>query len=226
MPTDKYHKLGGKKLFYKETGIYKDWPQIKKLPSIDTLVDIGVGTDGTPELYNHFNLAHLVLIDPTEEAKNYADTNLTNRSYSFYQCGVGEKSCELILNVEKDPGYSSFLEVEDINFRDNPIDRRPIEVNTLDNIMSNEKTPGNIGIKIDTEGFELNVIKGATKTLKKVDFVIAEVRHNHKSFKNMYSLSEFVEEMYQNDFILSMILSASPFISDLCFQPRRFLNNL
>ena len=55
----KYHKLGGKKLFYKKTGIYTDWAQIKKLPSIDTLVDIGVGVNGTPELYNHFNSAHL-----------------------------------------------------------------------------------------------------------------------------------------------------------------------
>ena len=219
---NKYHKLGGKKLFYKETGIYTDWDQIKKLPSIDTLVDIGVGINGTPELYNHFNLAHLVLIDPTEEAKNYAETNLTNRSNSFYKCGVDEKSGELILNVEEESGYSSFLEVADINFRADPIDRRRVKVDTLDNIISNEKNLGKIGIKIDTEGFELNVIKGASKTLKNAEFVLAEVRHNHKSFKNMYGLSEFVEEMHKNNFILTMIVSASPFIADLCFQPRRF----
>jgi hypothetical protein len=76
----------------------------------------------------------------TEEAKNYVDTNLTDRSYSFYKCGVGEKSGELILNVEEEPGYSSFLEVEDINFRGKPIDRRQVKVDSLDNIMSNEKT--------------------------------------------------------------------------------------
>ena len=97
-----YQKLGGKRLFFKETGIYNDWAQIKKLPSIDTLVDIGVGINGTPELYNHFDSAHLVLIDPATEAKNYAETNLTARSHSFYNCGVGEKSGELILNVEEE----------------------------------------------------------------------------------------------------------------------------
>jgi len=52
---DKYHKLGGKKLFYKETGMYVDWAQIKKLPKVDTLIDIVVGTNGTPEMYSHFN---------------------------------------------------------------------------------------------------------------------------------------------------------------------------
>ena len=217
----KYHKQGGKKLFYLETGIYTDWAQIKKLPSIDTLVDIGVGINGTPELYNHFNSAHLVLIDPVKEVKNYAETNLTDRSYSFYNYGVDEKSGELILNVEEDSTYSSFLEVEDINFRAKPIDRIKVKVDSLDNIMSNEKNPGRIGVKIDTEGFELNVIKGASKTLKNVDFVLAEVRHNHKSFKNMYSLSEFIEEMHKNNFILTMILTAKPFIADLCFEPRK-----
>lgn len=219
---NKYHKQGGKKLFYKETGIYTDWAQIKKLPCIDTLVDIGVGINGTPELYNHFDSAHLVLIDPAKEAKNYAETNLANRNHSFYNCGVGEKSGELILNVEEDSSYSSFLEVADINFRADPIDRRTVKVDTLDNIMSNEKNPGRIGVKIDTEGFELNVIKGATQTLKNVDFVLAEVRHNHESFKGMYSLTEFVEEMFKNNFILTMIVTAKPFIADLCFQPRRF----
>ena len=217
----KYHKLGGEKLFYLETGIYTDWDQIKKLPSIDTLVDIGVGINGTPELYNHFNSAHLVLIDPVKEVKNYVETNLTDRSYSFYNYGVDEKSGELILNVEEESGYSSFLEVEDINFRAKPIDRIKVKVDSLDNIMSNEKNPGRIGVKIDTEGFELNVIKGASKTLKNVDFVLAEVRHNHKSFKNMYSLSEFIEEMHKNNFILTMILTAKPFIADLCFEPRK-----
>jgi FkbM family methyltransferase len=217
-----YQILGGKRLFYKETGIYNDWAQIKKLPSIDTLVDIGVGINGTPELYNHFDSAHLVLIDPTTEAKNYAETNLTARSHSFYNCGVGEKSGELILNVEEDSSYSSFLEVADINFRADPIDRRTVKVDTLDNIMSNEKNSGRIGVKIDTEGFELNVIKGASKTLKNVDFVLAEVRHNHESFKDMYSLDEFIEEMFKNNFILTMIVTAKPFIADLCFQPRRF----
>lgn len=216
-----YHKLGGKKLFYKETGIYDDWAQLKKLPSIDTLIDIGVGINGTPDLYNQFNSAYLVLIDPSIDAKKYAENNLKNRKHSFYNCGVAEKEGELILNVEEDSSYSSFLEVADINFRADPIDRRKVKIDTLDSIMSNEKNTGKLGIKIDTEGFELNVIKGAKETLKNVEFVIAEVRHNHESFKNMYTLGEFVQEMHKNNFVLTKILTAKPFIADLCFEPIR-----
>jgi FkbM family methyltransferase len=41
-----------------------------------------------------------------------------------------------------------------------------------------------IGIKIDTEGYELEVIKGAKETLKKTQFVLLEARHNHISFQH------------------------------------------
>ena len=33
--------------FYTKTGMYIDWQQLESLPEIDTLIDIGVGVDGT-----------------------------------------------------------------------------------------------------------------------------------------------------------------------------------
>ena len=74
-------------------------------------------------------------------------------------------------------------------------------------------------IKIDTEGYELEVILGAKETLKNARFVMAEVRHNHESFKGCYKLHQFIEAMRRNDFQLSMIFTAKPLIADLCFQP-------
>ena len=43
-----------KEYFYEKTGMYIDWPQIARLPEIDSLIDIGVGNEGTPDLYNRF----------------------------------------------------------------------------------------------------------------------------------------------------------------------------
>ena len=62
------------------------------------------------------------------------------------------------------------------------------------------------------------------KTLQKAKFLIAEVRHNHESFKGVYKLHEFMEIMRSNNFQLTMILTAKPFIADLCFQPLIDLN--
>ena len=49
-----------KRYFYKETGMYIDWPQLERLPNIDTLIDIGVGAQGTPELNKQFSTKKLI----------------------------------------------------------------------------------------------------------------------------------------------------------------------
>ena len=212
-----------KKYFRDETGMYIDWDQLDRLPKIDTLVDIGVGPMGTPELYERFNSAKLLLIDPLDETESYIEENLGNRSVMFHKCGVGKEPAQLTINVEEEIGRSSILDVADINYEGEPLDRRKIEIKTLDSIVTAEKNLGKLGIKIDTEGFELNIILGASETLKSTEFVLAEVRHNHESFHGVYKLHEFVRTMHDNDFVLTMILTAKPFIADLCFQPLRNL---
>ena len=60
-----------KRYFYKETGMYIDWSQLDKLPNIDSLIDVGVGPNGTPDLYHRFKDKKLVLIDPLDEAEKF-----------------------------------------------------------------------------------------------------------------------------------------------------------
>jgi len=50
---------------------------------------------------------------------------------------------------------------------------RSVPVVPLDQIMVNY--PGRVGLKVDTEGFELEVLQGAAETLRRTDFVIVEL---------------------------------------------------
>ena len=209
--------------FREETGMFIDWSQLDKLPEIDTLIDIGVGPMGTPDLYKRFASAKLLLIDPLDETENYINKKLLSREVIFHKCGVGKEVNEAVINVQKEIGSSSILKVADINYESDPVDKRKISIKTLDSITKSEKNLGKLGIKIDTEGYELNIILGATETLKSAQFVLAEVRHNHESFQGVYKLHEFINAMHNNGFVLSMIITAKPFIADLCFQP---LNSL
>ncbi len=206
-----------KKYFYETTGMYIDWDQLKKLPEINTLIDIGVGDLGTPDLYQRFPKSKLILVDPLDEAEQYAKTNLTNRDYIFHKYAVGNIEEERIINIEERTGRSTLLNVTELNYEGDPVDKKQVKIKTLDSLVE-VKSLGKIGIKIDTEGFELDVIKGATKTLTKSEFVLAEVRHNHQSFDEQYKLHEFVDLMYKNKFSLTMILTAKPLIADLCFE--------
>ena len=209
------------KKFYKETGMYIDWQQLDRLPEIDTLIDIGVGVHGTEDLYNRFKNAKLILIDPIDEAKEYAHKLSKKREVNFFQNALGRKDdIKKTMKLQKNKGFSSFLEISEINMKDDYVEKRKLIIKKLDTIIDNKEELGKIGIKIDTEGFELDVILGASETLKHSKFVIAEVRHNHESLKEVYKLQEFIDLMSKNNFSLSMILTAKPFIADLCFQPK------
>jgi hypothetical protein len=50
-----------------------------------------------------------------------------------------------------------------------PLDKRKIQIKTFDFITNSEINLGKLGLKIDTEGFVLNVILGATETLKSAE---------------------------------------------------------
>ena len=116
--------------FRDETGMYIDWSKLDKLPDIDTLIDIGVGPMGTPDLYERFYSAKLLLIDPLDETEDYITQNLLSREVMFHKCGVGKEESEQTINVEEEIGRSYILEVADINYEGEPKDRRQIRIKT------------------------------------------------------------------------------------------------
>jgi len=205
--------------FYTKTGMYVDWSQLESLPEIDTLIDIGVGPNGTEDLYRVFKNANLILIDPIDEAKEYANKLSKDRKVVFIQSALGkDDDIEKNMKLQRKRGLTSFLEISPINEEDEYTEIKKIKISKLDTLLKDKNKLGRIGIKIDTEGYELNVVLGAIETLKYTKFVIAEVRHNHESLKGVYKLHQFMKEMNENNFTLSKILTAKPFIADLCFQ--------
>ncbi len=204
--------------------MYIDWNQMERLPNVSTLIDIGVGPDGTPELYDHFPDSRLVLIDPLDEAEAYFENKIKGgREARFIKAALGAEDGEAELFVEPALGRSTLMQVADINWESEPTEVRHVPMLTLDSAIASafvsEVPPSDVGIKIDAEGFELEIIKGATQILQNARFVLAEVRHNHESFKGVYSLSHFVNEMYVHGFALTIIMTAKPFIADLVFEP-------
>ncbi len=208
------------KRLHVKSGMFIDWQQLESLPEIDTLIDIGVGTKGTEDLYRIFKNAKLILIDPIDEAKEYADELSKFRKVVFFNIAVGkDDNIEKNMKLQKKRDLSSFLEISPINEKDEYTKIKKIKIFKLDTLLKDKNKLGRIGIKIDTEGYELDVIMGAIETLKFTKFVIAEVRHNHESLKGVYKLHEFMKKMSDNNFSLSKIFTAKPFIADLCFQP-------
>ena len=67
------------------------------------------------------------------------------------------------------------------------MDEYEIKTNTIDNIFKSINLHKTL-IKIDVEGFELNVIKGSLEKLKEVPFILME-----NQFGNHYKNNDFKE---------------------------------
>jgi hypothetical protein len=103
---------------------------------------------------------------------------------------------------------SSFLARTDLTSTGKHVEKREVEVKTLDTLMEEYGFEPPFGLKIDTEGFEDQVIRGATNFLRRTEFVIAELSVAER-FMDSYTFAAFTGLMDKNDFFLWDVLGVS-----------------
>ena len=173
----------------------------------DVIIDVGV-SGGTPYLYSRFPSADLMLIDPLDEVADLYNL-IKERKYEKYNLAAGSSNEMVSINFDRTRPARSSIKHRTALTR-NPthlIEERLVEVKPLDDIVSSSgfKIKG-VGLKIDTEGFEIEVLKGAGKLLKKCNFVICEASLE-KRFEDSYDFSELVVFMHSKNFKLTKFLS-------------------
>ncbi len=164
-----------------------------------TLVDVGVGS-GTPILYDAFPDAELLLIEPLAEFEADLRRILASRRGRYLLTALGPRPGERTLHVE--PGNrlkSSFLERSALTASGDRREARAVPVTTLDLLRVEQALAPPFGLKLDTEGFELEVVRGATRFLEETLFVIAEVSVAPR-FEGGYAFADFVAALAERGF--------------------------
>ncbi len=161
--------------------------------NVKEVIDIGVHA-GTPALYKALPNMRFVLVDPMENGE--ANIRVKPDSYTFLNIGISNAPGHL--ELAKDGAWSSFLKRTPLTTRGT----KPVhtaKVQTLDWVIENELESDAIGVKIDVEGFEGQVIEGLNTQADKVKFIIVEASILRR-FEGAADFSELVSLLLERGF--------------------------
>jgi len=138
--------------------------------SFNTVIDVGVAF-GTYSLYEPNKGAQIYLVEPVPQCKPILDKIAQKYNAIGFNVAAGAKDDVISFNVHNDvSGSSALKQVEGTTLDGTTIE---VAVRRLDTLI-----PKNIMrpavLKIDTQGYELDVLKGGENLLQNIDVIIIE----------------------------------------------------
>ena len=176
-----------------------------------SLVDIGAHRgDFTLAMRKLCHVSRAVLVEPIERLAADLRQHPDLAGYYVYDCAVGDRDGEIEMNIFGNSPYissalpldSSTPDLTELAVGGSKMVRRPAL--TLDTILAQTDIRSIDLMKIDVQGFEDRVIKGARDALTRTACVFMEV-----SFRPLYHGSAIFGDihalMYQNGFFLGSL---------------------
>ena len=154
----------------------------------ENIFDIGACKgDWSKEVFNIYPNSKYYLFEPIEYVELNQFKNKINFTVSNTLLSDSQKNVDWYEN--RDSGDSIFKEISHNYTNTKPVIK---STETLDNLFNSTENLKNIFVKIDCQGSEIPILKGATKLYDKINFIILELpffgRYN-------YDVSDFFEHI-------------------------------
>lgn len=168
--------------------------------NFEIFFDIGANIGQTiSSIRNVFPNSQIWAFEPVQQTFGVLKANMANKNVHCFQIGFGSENMETEIYVNRqDPLSTSNSIVNETNNESNSEGKQKIRIEKLDTFCENHSISKIDYLKIDTEGFDLEVLKGSCELLKneKISFIEVEVSTSpENSFHVKY---EAVKEYLEN----------------------------
>lgn len=150
---------------------------------IDTVIDVGANV-GQFALQVRQDLGfkgRILSFEPLSSAfRVLSARSRGDADWKVFPFALGDQEERREINVAENSGSSSFLSMLPAHLRSAPesayVGTETIAIKTLDSLFAEEvPAPGNLFLKIDTQGFERRVLRGAERSLPHIHTVQLEM---------------------------------------------------
>jgi FkbM family methyltransferase len=155
---------------------------ILKNHNVNLIIDVGANTGffGN-EIRRSGYMGEIISFEPLGDAfEKLKETSNSDTSWKVYNYALGAENSTQQINISANSHSSSILEILDTHTQAEVtasyIGKQEIQIKTLDSVFNDISGKTNeIFLKIDTQGFELNVLKGATSSLSYIKTIQLEM---------------------------------------------------
>ncbi|KGG14950.1 MULTISPECIES: FkbM family methyltransferase [unclassified Prochlorococcus] len=169
----RYSRLNDSNILFKE---------IIKSNNINIVFDVGANIGLFSIFLREIGYkGQIVCFEPISKAYSELLKNTKNQNCIIYpQSAVGDSNGEISINISGHTGCSSILPILDSHTSICPgseyVSKENVPINTLDDISTKYiDEDSNLFLKIDTQGYEWNVLDGADNTLRRCKGILIEL---------------------------------------------------
>jgi len=207
---DEIEKMSNSGALFPLNHIHQSIKLSRKLLNKDFIIlDIGGGIGASVKLFtDNFPDKKIIVFEPVEESFNAIKKRFPdNYNIELVKAAAGNENTEKEINIAARITSSSLLPLEadpksDV-YNEEYLGQKRVEkirIVRLDDFLADNHDEFGI-MKIDVQGFEMEVLKGAGKTLKRTDIIVLEV-NNHFGYKGSAKYYEIDKYLRENNFSL------------------------
>jgi len=181
--------------------------------NIKTVVDVGAneGQFALKLLNKNYYKGKIISFEPVSSSFQQLLKNSQQASnWAVVQCAVGDSTGQVPINISQNSVSSSLRKVNAHTVEAEAgtaiVNTEMVSINTLDTLLKAHQWQNDLWLKIDVQGFEREVLQGASETLKQAKVVQIELAVI-PSYEQSPYLEEIIATMRASGFLLYSIMN-------------------